>query len=35
MANEDTRISRWEDTEGQFVDVVCWTDIPQSLKDNV
>lgn len=30
----DTRISRWEDTEGQFVDVVCWADIPESLKDN-
>lgn len=30
----DTRISQWEDTEGQFVDVICWTDITESLKDN-
>ena len=30
----DTRISQWEDTEGQSVDVVCWADIPESLKDN-
>lgn len=29
-----TSISQWEDTDGTPVSVICWTEIPESLKDN-
>ena len=29
-----TSINQWEDTDGTPVSVICWTDIPESLKDN-